>query len=47
MLNPAIFNTWSLYRWTEGDGAIGCGESQETWIPLPQYQRVRHELRQA
>jgi hypothetical protein len=47
MLNPAIFNTWSLYRWTEGDGAVGYGESQETWIPLPQYQRVRHELRKA
>jgi hypothetical protein len=42
MLNPSIYNCWSLYRWTDNDGTVSFGESQETWIPLQPFQTFRH-----
>jgi hypothetical protein len=42
MLNPSIFNWWSLYRWTDAKGTVSYGESQETWIPLSALQRDRY-----
>lgn len=44
MLNPRIFCQWSLYKWTDAEGAVSFGESQECWIPLPTFQQTRARL---
>jgi len=40
LLNPAIFNWFSLYRWTYPDGRVAFGEDQETWIPPTEFRRT-------
>jgi hypothetical protein len=39
VMNPAILNWFSLYRWTYPDGRVAFGEDQETWITPNEFRR--------